>query len=120
MQLHLFEATEAPHHEVFCFDEEDDNMDLLPWLATVIKMEEDHQPTSIEFQVIELEVERPYLVLSSGISYIFEFSSSCSQVSVASFFSLDSFKSFKSFSSFFFPFLPNMKKKIKFDLSSSL
>ena len=70
--------------------------------------------------MIELEVKRPYPVLSSGILYIFEFSSSYSQESVVkSFLSLDSLESFESFNSFFAPFMPYMKNT-KFDMSFSL
>ena len=70
--------------------------------------------------MIEFEVERPRPVLSSGISYIFEFTSSCSHESVVeSFISLDSLESFESFHSIFLPFLLYIKKP-KFDLSGSL
>lgn len=70
LQLYLFEATKASHDEVICFDEEDDNMDFLPW-KPVLKIEEDPKLIPNEIQLMELEVERPWLVSSFGTSYMF-------------------------------------------------
>ena len=51
-------------------------------MDTVVEMEEEPNLTLDESQVIKLEVERPHPIPSSVISYIFEFSSSCSEESV--------------------------------------
>lgn len=49
-----------------------------------------------------LEVEKPSPILLSGILYIFEYYSFCSQESIEYFLSLDLFKSLESFDFFFF------------------
>ena len=116
MPLHL---PEAPHHEVICFDGEEDNTEPLPWSALFIETEENHELTLVKIQVIELEVERPRTVLPFGISCIYDFSFFCSQESAESFSTLDSFKFVESFISFFFPFFKNIKK-LKFDFSDTL
>lgn len=76
--------------------------------------------------MIELEVERPRPLPSSGISYIYEFSSFYSHEFVVYFISLGSIEPLKSFNSLFFLFiflffyfLPNFKN-LKFDLFGSL
>ena len=98
-----------PHYKVMYFYSEEDDEYPEPW-RLVIEVEEESNLTPDEYQVTELEVEGPRPVQSSGISYIFEFSSSCSHESVAeSFISLGSIELLDSFNSFFLPFFRNIK-----------
>lgn len=90
LQHHIFKAIEARSHEVMYFDDEEDAMDLTPYVKPVVKMEEEPNfITEHETQVIKLEVEKPRLVLPFGIFHIFEYHSFCSHEFAESFISLD-------------------------------
>lgn len=84
----------------------------LAMIGPVVETKELNLSTD-EFQVIELEVERPHPILSLGISYIFQYSSSFCQ---ESFLSLGSIEPLESFDFFFLFFFLQILKRHKFDL----
>lgn len=50
LQHYVFKVAEVGHHEVICFDREDDDTKLMPWLTLVVEVEEP-EPNPDEIQV---------------------------------------------------------------------